>query len=180
MKHYFESVETVLEHMGSSKTALTEGSFFAARKIWPQQAGRRQEKDRLWQIFRPTERSNDHSFDCGRHYFRFCRRAGRLNHHTDGRAHKLNTGRSAGRKGRKAIEALQKMSSPYSKVRRNGRVMQIKSEEIVPGDIVLLEAGDAVPADMRIIEASSLKIEEASLTGNQYPSKKMPGNTSIG
>jgi len=75
-------------------------------------------------------------------------------------------------KAEKAIEALQKMSSPYSKVRRNGRVMQIKSEEIVPGDIVLLEAGDAVPADMRIIEASSLKIEEASLPGNQYPSKR--------
>lgn len=75
-------------------------------------------------------------------------------------------------KAEKAIEALQKMSSPYSKVRRNGQVMQIKSEEIVPGDIVLLEAGDSVPADMRIIEASSLKIEEASLTGESVPTEK--------
>jgi len=75
-------------------------------------------------------------------------------------------------KAEKAIEALQKMSSPYSKVRRNGQVMQIKSEEIVPGDIVLLEAGDSVPADMRIIEASSLKIEEASLTGESVPIEK--------
>ncbi|WP_265445401.1 calcium-translocating P-type ATPase, PMCA-type [Acetivibrio straminisolvens] len=75
-------------------------------------------------------------------------------------------------KAEKAIEALQKMSSPYSKVRRNGQVMQIKSEEIVPGDIVLIEAGDAVPADMRIIEASSLKIEEASLTGESVPIEK--------
>lgn len=75
-------------------------------------------------------------------------------------------------KAEKAIEALQKMSSPFSRVRRNGQVVQIKSDEIVPGDIVLLEAGDAVPADMRIIEASSLKIEEASLTGESVPTEK--------
>lgn len=75
-------------------------------------------------------------------------------------------------KAEKAIEALQKMASPYSKVRRDGQVMMIKSEEIVPGEIVLLEAGDAVPADLRIIEASSLKIEEASLTGESVPVDK--------
>ncbi len=75
-------------------------------------------------------------------------------------------------KAEKAIEALARMSSPFSKVRRSGHVVQIKSEEIVPGDIVLLEAGDAVPADMRLIEASSLKIEEASLTGESVPSEK--------
>jgi Ca2+-transporting ATPase len=75
-------------------------------------------------------------------------------------------------KAEKAIEALAKMSSPFSKVRRNGHVAHIKSDEIVPGDIVLLEAGDAVPADMRLIEASSLKIEEASLTGESVPSEK--------
>ncbi|NLL96557.1 MAG: ATPase, partial [Clostridiaceae bacterium] len=50
-------------------------------------------------------------------------------------------------KAEKAIEALQQMSSPYSRVKRNGRVIKIKSEDIVPGDIVLLEAGDAIPAD---------------------------------
>jgi Ca2+-transporting ATPase len=60
-------------------------------------------------------------------------------------------------KAEKAIEALQQMASPYSKVRRCGHVMNVKSEELVPGDIVLLEAGDAVPADLRIIEASTLK-----------------------
>ncbi len=75
-------------------------------------------------------------------------------------------------KAEKAIEALQKMSSPFSKVRRGGHVVQIKSEEVAPGDIVLLEAGDAVPADMRLIEAASLKIEEASLTGESVPSEK--------
>jgi len=75
-------------------------------------------------------------------------------------------------KAEKAIEALQKMASPYSRVRRDGHVIKVKSEEIVPGDIVLLEAGDAVPADMRLIEASSLKIEEASLTGESVPVEK--------
>jgi Ca2+-transporting ATPase len=75
-------------------------------------------------------------------------------------------------KAEKAIEALQRMSSPYSRVRRGGTVVQVKSEELAPGDIVLLEAGDAVPADMRLIEASSLKIEEASLTGESVPSEK--------
>jgi len=75
-------------------------------------------------------------------------------------------------KAEKAIEALQKMSSPFSKVRRNGQVLQVKSDNIVPGDIVLLEAGDSIPADMRIIEASSFKIEEASLTGESVPTEK--------
>jgi len=75
-------------------------------------------------------------------------------------------------KAEKAIEALQRMSSPFSKVRRGGNVVQIKSEEVVPGDIVLLEAGDAVPADMRLVTAASLKIEEASLTGESVPTEK--------
>lgn len=75
-------------------------------------------------------------------------------------------------KAEKAIEALARLSSPFTRVRRGGHVMQIKSEELVPGDIVLLEAGDAVPADMRLIEASSLRIEEASLTGESVPVEK--------
>lgn len=75
-------------------------------------------------------------------------------------------------KAEKAIEALQNMSAPYSKVRRGGNVEKIKSEDIVVGDIVLLEAGDSVPADMRILEAASLKIEEAALTGESVPADK--------
>ena len=75
-------------------------------------------------------------------------------------------------KAEKAIEALQEMTSPFSKVRRVGHVITIPSEEIVPGDIVLLEAGDAIAADMRIIESSSIKIEEASLTGESVPVNK--------
>lgn len=75
-------------------------------------------------------------------------------------------------KAEKALAALKKMSSPFSKVKRNGEVTLIKSEEIVPGDIVYLEAGDIVPADIRLIESASLKMEEAALTGESVPSEK--------
>lgn len=75
-------------------------------------------------------------------------------------------------KAEKAIEALQEMTSPFSRVRRGGTVMQVNSEEIVPGDIVLIEAGDAVPADMRIIESASMTVEESSLTGESVPVEK--------
>ena len=68
-------------------------------------------------------------------------------------------------KSEKAIEALQDMTASTCKVIRNKKQLIIKSEELVPGDIILLEAGDAVPADGRIIECASLKIEEAALTG---------------
>jgi len=64
-----------------------------------------------------------------------------------------------------ALEALQKMASPKSLVRRNGDVHEIPSAELVPGDIVLLEAGRVVPCDLRILEAANLKIEESALTG---------------
>ncbi len=75
-------------------------------------------------------------------------------------------------KAEKAIEALQEMAAATSKVERDGKVMQIKSEDLVVGDIILLEAGDAVPADARIIESASLKIEEAALTGESVPVNK--------
>ena len=75
-------------------------------------------------------------------------------------------------KAEKAIEALQEMSAATSKVLRDGKVTIVKSEDIVVGDVVLLEAGDAVPADGRIIENASLKIEEAALTGESVPVTK--------
>ena len=75
-------------------------------------------------------------------------------------------------KAEKAIEALQKMAAATSKVLRNGAVVSVKSEDLVVGDIILLEAGDAVPADARILESASLKIEEAALTGESVPVNK--------
>ncbi len=75
-------------------------------------------------------------------------------------------------KAEKAIEALQEMSAATSKVMRGGKVMTIHSEDLVVGDIILLEAGDAVPADARILESASLKVEEAALTGESVPVTK--------
>lgn len=71
-----------------------------------------------------------------------------------------------------AVEALQKMSSPSARVRRDGQVKVVPSEEIVPGDIVLIEAGDIVPADCRLIEASNMKADESALTGESVPVEK--------
>lgn len=76
-------------------------------------------------------------------------------------------------KAEKAIEALQEMAAATSKVLRNGQIEIVKSEDIVVGDVVLLEAGDAVPADGRIIESASMKIEESALTGESVPVNKM-------
>lgn len=75
-------------------------------------------------------------------------------------------------KAEKAIEALQAMSSATSRVLRGGMVRLVKSEELVVGDVVLLEAGDAVPADARVIECASLQAEEAALTGESVPVSK--------
>ena len=75
-------------------------------------------------------------------------------------------------KAEKAIEALQEMSAATSKVLRDDKIQIVHSEDLVVGDVVLLEAGDAVPADARIIENASLKIEEAALTGESVPVTK--------
>ena len=75
-------------------------------------------------------------------------------------------------KAEKAIEALQKMAAATTKVLRDGKVCEIPSEDLTVGDVVLLEAGDAVPADGRIIESASLKIEESALTGESVPVNK--------
>ena len=75
-------------------------------------------------------------------------------------------------KAEKALEALQEMSKAQSKVIRDGKQITVASEDLVVGDIIILEAGDAVPADARIIECASLKIEEAALTGESVPVDK--------
>ncbi len=75
-------------------------------------------------------------------------------------------------KAEKAIEALQEMSAATSKVLRDGKIVTVHSEDLVVGDIVLLEAGDAVPADARILESASMQVEEAALTGESVPVTK--------
>lgn len=83
-------------------------------------------------------------------------------------------------KAEKAIAALQEMSAATSKVLRDGNVHVIKSEELVTGDIILLEAGDAVPADARIIECADLRIEESALTGESVPVNKQTEALALG
>ena len=75
-------------------------------------------------------------------------------------------------KAEKAIAALQEIAAATSKVIRNGYQITVKSEELVPGDVIILEAGDSVPADARLIECASMKVEEAALTGESVPVTK--------
>ncbi len=83
-------------------------------------------------------------------------------------------------KAEKAIEALQEMAAATSKVYRDGKIVTVKSEDLVKGDIVVLEAGDAVPADGRIIQCASMKIEEAALTGESVPVDKTEDTLELG
>ena len=75
-------------------------------------------------------------------------------------------------KAEKALEALQQMTTPKSLVRRNGEVVEVSSEELVPGDILVIDAGRFIPADVRLIESANLQIEESALTGESVPSEK--------
>lgn len=88
-------------------------------------------------------------------------------------------------KAEKSLESLQKLSAPVAKVKRDGKITNINSTLVVPGDIVILEAGCLVPADCRLINAYNLKIEESALTGETVPVLKQANillskNTSIG
>lgn len=75
-------------------------------------------------------------------------------------------------KAEKALEALKKLSTPKAVVKRDGELKEIPSEEVVPGDIIILDAGRYIPADLRLIETANLKIEESALTGESVPSEK--------
>ena len=75
-------------------------------------------------------------------------------------------------KAEKALEALQQMTTPKSLVRRDGEVIEVSSEELVPGDILIIEAGRFIPADVRLLETANLQIEESALTGESVPSEK--------
>jgi len=88
-------------------------------------------------------------------------------------------------KAEKAIEALQKLSAPQAKVKRNGEIINISSEELVPGDIIFIEAGNYIPADARLINTYNFKVEESALTGETFPIEKNANkiinkNSSIG
>ena len=74
-------------------------------------------------------------------------------------------------KAEKALDALKKMSSPHARVLRDGEEKMVDTKELVPGDIIRLEAGDFVPADARLIRSSNLKVEEAALTGESLPAE---------
>ena len=75
-------------------------------------------------------------------------------------------------KAEKSLEALKKMSSPTCVVRRDGKLVELKAEELVPGDIVILEEGRTIPADLRLVESINLKTDESSLTGESLPVEK--------
>ena len=75
-------------------------------------------------------------------------------------------------KAEKALDALKNLSAPHAKVLRNGEEKLIESTQLVPGDIIRLEAGDFIPADARLLQSASLKIEESALTGESIPSEK--------
>ena len=75
-------------------------------------------------------------------------------------------------KAEKSLEALKKMSSPTCVVRRDGKLIELKAEELVPGDIVILEEGRTIPADLRLIQSINLKTDESSLTGESLPVEK--------
>lgn len=75
-------------------------------------------------------------------------------------------------KAEKALDALKKLSSPHALVKRDGQVVEIPSEQIVPGDIVVIDAGRVIPCDLRWAETVNLKVEEAALTGESVPVEK--------
>ncbi len=79
------------------------------------------------------------------------------------------------RRAQSSLEALNKMSAPISKVLREGQIEEVSSTEIVPGDIVVLDTGDIIPADMRLIEAVNLQVQESALTGESVPVEKIDG-----
>lgn len=75
-------------------------------------------------------------------------------------------------KAQNALDALKKMSAPFANIIRNGKPLSVKAADLVPGDVVILAAGDSLPADMRLVSSALLKIEEATLTGESVPTEK--------
>ncbi len=179
MKHYLESTQAVLSHLGSAKEGLTGKE--AARRLEEQGKNKLQEakgksigRRLLEQIADPmiiillvaaaisavTAALENESFtDVFIILFVVVINA--------------VLGVVQESKAEKAIEALKEISAATSKVYRDGAVVVLKSEDLVVGDVVLLEAGDAVPADGRLLESYSLKAEESALTGESVPVDKI-------
>ena len=78
-------------------------------------------------------------------------------------------------RAQRALEALRSMETPRARVRRSGRVVTVPAREVVPGDLVVLSPGDRVPADLRMVEATGLEVDESMLTGESLPVAKRPG-----
>ena len=87
-------------------------------------------------------------------------------------------------KAEKALDSIRNMLSTEARTMRSGETRMIPAEQLVPGDVVLLESGDKIPADLRLIEAKNLRTEEAALTGESVPAEKtvdaVPGNATVG
>lgn len=75
-------------------------------------------------------------------------------------------------KAEKALESLKKLRTPKAIVKRDGIILEISSKEVVPGDIIIIDAGRYIPADIRLIESANLKIDESAFTGESVPSEK--------
>lgn len=76
----------------------------------------------------------------------------------------------------RSLEEIKKLASPYARVLREGKKLSIRAEELLTGDIIFIETGDRIPADVRLLESSSLEIDEASLTGESVPISKVPSS----
>ena len=113
----------------------------------------------------------DHS-DPGRSGLRRAGRCGEYGGHPGGDHHERGSGHGPDGEGGGLLDSLKQMSAPTAKVLRDGTVVQIPGREVVPGDIVVLEAGDAVCADGRLLECASLKTAESALTGESLPVEK--------
>jgi P-type E1-E2 ATPase len=87
-------------------------------------------------------------------------------------------------KAEKALDSIRNMLSPEARTMRSDETRMIPAEQLVPGDVVLLESGDKIPADLRLIEAKNLRTEEAALTGESVPAEKtadaVPANATVG
>jgi len=175
MKHYLETVESVLEHTGSGAQGL--GAQEARKRLEANGKNKLKEEKKATLLQRFLEQLKDPML-------LILMSAAVVSGVTSVMSNEgltdvfvilavvlLNAilGVYQESKAEKAIEALQTMSAAVSSVLRDGQVVQVHSEDLVVGDVVLLDAGTAVPADCRIIESASLQIEEAALTGESVP-----------